>query len=169
MPAQRIRVRAGLAPLVALALCLGPVLGGCRATQSLEPPLAPALVVADPLPITLSQSLRLWKASTSSFGNKTNFRLGALLERLFPATDGQAFLSPVHAELATDWNAAASAWESSYTFALSLQRDGKHHPILAEGHGRSSDDPRGADRAALEDCVTKIYAEVSAVLAGQGG
>lgn len=169
MPAQRNRVCAGLAPFVALVLFASLVLGGCRATLSLEPPLAPELVSAEPLPITLSQSLRLWKASTSAFGNKTNFRFGTLLARLFPATDGQAFLSPVHAELATDWNADADVWESSYTFALSLQRDGKHHPILAEGYGRSASDPRGADRAALEDCVARIYGAVSAVLAGQGG
>lgn len=140
-------------------------LASCRTTESLEPPNEPRLVVADPLPITLSGSLRGWNETTSSFGNKTKFRLGSLLVRLFPAHDGRTFLSPGGARLETDWNAQAQAWEATYTFALSLQHNGVPSPIVAEGHGRSPSNPRAAERGALEDSVLDLYTQITALLA----
>jgi hypothetical protein len=113
--------------------------------------------------VTLSTDLRRWKAKASSFGSKTTYRLGPLFERLFPARDGRSFLSPVRAELRTSWSPEEAAWEACYTFALSLQHDGVSHEILAEGRGRSNSDRSAADRTALEDCVARIYAQVSAV------
>jgi hypothetical protein len=144
-------------------LCLALAAAGCRTSESLEPPEAPALVAAEPLPVTLARSLRGGKAETSTFGKRRSFRVGALLVRLFPARDGAAYLSPVAADLETQWNEAAGEWEARYTFALALQSDGESHAIQAEGHGRSAAEPRAADREALEDCVGQIYAQVAAL------
>lgn len=153
--------------LVRAARCLVLLAGltSCRTTESLEPPHESRLVAAEPLPITLSGSLRGWDETTSSFGNKTKFRLGNLLVRLFPAHDGRTFLSPGGARLETDWNAKAHAWEATYTFALSLQHNGVPSPIVAEGHGQSTSNPRAAERSALEDSVLDLYTQITALLA----
>lgn len=158
------RLRALLAPILLAALT-----GlACRTTERFEHPVRSELVSAEPLPITLARGLRGWKETASAFGTKTRFRLGDLFVRLFPAHDGRAFLSPVQASLETDWSSRARAWESSYTFTLTLQLDGTHHEVRAAGKGLSESDPRGAERLAMEDCVTEIYAQIAALLAARG-
>lgn len=144
-------------------------LTSCRTTESLEPPNEPRLVAAEALPITLSGSLRGWNESASSFGNKTKFRLGSLLARLFPAHDGRTFLSPGGGRLETNWNGRTHTWEATYTLALSLQHNGVPSPIVAEGRGQSSSNPRAAERDALEDSVLDLYTQIAALLASLGG
>lgn len=140
----------------------------CRAKVSLAPPHAPELVVAEPLPVTLSGSLRGWKEKSPSFGTKTKFRLGPLLTRLFSAHDGRAFLSPVQASLESHWSGDARAWKSRYSFTLSLQLDGIHHEVFAVGYGQSDGNPLSAERTALENCVSDIHARVAAILDRRG-
>src|SRR5437762_7011861 len=98
-----------VAPLLATALSGV----ACRSTESLEPPATPALVAAGPLPITLSSDLRYWSETSVSFGQKTRFRVGTLLARLFPAHDGRSFLNPVAAHLEARWNAEQGAWRAT--------------------------------------------------------
>jgi hypothetical protein len=156
----------------ALLLVL-PVLFGalpaCRSSESLEPSAASVLVSAAPVEITLASSLRRWRQTAEPPGSQTSYRLGKLLTRLFPAHDGHAFLSPVAAELESGaGTGAGQGFEARCRFTLTLQLDGANHPVDAHGVGRSRDDLRAAERAALEDCVSSIYAQVSGLLARKG-
>jgi hypothetical protein len=141
---------------------------GCRTSETLEPSAAGVLVTAEPLEVTLASSLRSWKETGSSNGSSRRFRLGKLFQRLFHATDGRAFLSPVEARLDSRWDSGRGAWEASYAFALTLQVEGVRHELSARGTGTSSADPREAERAAMEDCVSQIYERTAALLAGRG-
>lgn len=154
------------AKLLPLALTLG--LSACRSSESLEPSAAGVLVSAAPVEITLANSLRNWKQKAEAPGSQTRYRLGKLLTRLFPASDGRAFLSPVAAELESARSADGASFEARCQFSLTLQLDGANHPVEARGTGRSVDDLRAAERAALEECVGAIYAQVSALLARKG-
>jgi hypothetical protein len=151
-----------------LALLAGSSASACRATETLSMPPALEVVAAEPLPVTMSAPLRRWREKTSTFGHKTEFRFGELLMRLFPASDGRAFLSPVRATLDSDWDASAGEWTATYTFELSLQREGVHHPIDAAGRGSSAESPSAAERAAQEACVAEIYTQLSKLLASPG-
>lgn len=181
IPSSLARWRAGLSfgmlvgvtrlSLTGLFAALIAVLAGtpsCRASEILEPSPAGVLVSAPPLEVTLAYSLRGWNETVSFHGTSRRFRLGKLFQQLFPAGDGRAFLSPVKAKLDTRWDPDKGAWEASYDFALTLQLEGVRHELSARGAGTSPDDPSAAQRAALEDCVSEIYAQAAALLAGKG-
>jgi hypothetical protein len=140
----------------------------CRTSEILEPSPAGVLVSAPPLEVTLAYSLRGWNETVSAYGTSRRFRLGKLFQHLFPARDGRAFLSPVEAKLDSRWDPGMGAWEASYDFALTLQLEGVSHELSARGAGSSADDPSAAERAAMEECVSQIYAQAAALLAGRG-
>jgi hypothetical protein len=140
---------------------------GCRASETLEPS-AGLLVSAEPLQVTLASNLRGWKETVSTPGSQRSFHLGKLFRQLFPAQDGRAFLSPVAADLDSHWSSEQGEWQARYTFALTLQIEGVSHELEAVGAGTSPDDPREAERAALERCMTEIYTQAAALLAGRG-
>ena len=162
MSARRV-LCSSLAVLSALA-----GMAGCRSSETLQPSAAGVLVTAEPLDVTLASSLKSWKETVNSHGTRRNFRLGLLFQRLFPASDGRAFLSPVEAELDTRWDSGRGVWEASYDFTLTLQVEGVRHELFARGAGTSPAEPKEAERAALEECVGEIYAQAAALLAGKG-
>ena len=153
-------------PPAALVLALS---SGCRTTEFLEPPRAAELRAADPLPVTLSPGLRRWKEDSVTQGTRTRYRLGTLLERLFPASDGRSFLHATSSQLETSFDGRTGLWNSTFTFTLVLQRDGRSSPIQAVGHGASAEGPQAADREAIEDSVGAVYSQAAALLAGQDG
>lgn len=157
------RVPSALPALLALV-----ALSACQSSENLQPSAAGVLVSAEPLEITLANSLRRWKETAEAPGSQTRYRLGTLFARLFPAHDGRAFLSPLETSLESGPDAAGLAFEARYRFTLALQLDGQNHEVRAEGAGRSSGDVRAAERAALEACVGEIYDQVAVLLARKG-
>src|SRR5262245_348852 len=120
------------APLLAFALLVAPSLGACRTTEVLETPAA--LAGAEPLPTTLSESLRLWRTERAP-SSKRRYRVGAALAELFPARDGHAFLSPFHDRLESAFDPHEQAFVARYELSLALQRNGKKHEFVAHGAG----------------------------------
>jgi hypothetical protein len=151
------------APLLALALACA--VAGCRTTEVLATP--PALASAEPLPITLSESLRLWRTERAA-ATRRRYRVGSTLCTLFSGHDGRAFLSPLTNEFASEFDPAERAFVAHYELRLTLQLDGKSHELVARGTGRSPDDPASAERSAIADCLGVLYASARELLARRG-
>lgn len=145
-------------------LALGLCLAACRATESFDPPLAPALVAAEPLPITLSTEVRgLYERDYRGLA-KTTFRIGRLLGRLFPARDGSAFLSKVRSDLDIEWMPEEQAWRARYVACMNLQVRGAIHEVSASAVCSATEDPDLAGRRAIEEGVESIYVQAASLL-----
>jgi len=151
----RIPRRLVAAPLALAAL-------GCHATESFDPPRSPALVAAEPLPVTLSNDLRGLRERDSVQSQETTFRIGRLLQRLFVARDGLAFLSAVATNLETEWQ-GPDGWSSSYSVSVHLQLEGTGHLVTASAQ-RSAAERELASHLAIEDCVAELYSRVAELL-----
>lgn len=151
------RPRMPLVPLRArlAALLLALPLAACRSTERLAAP--PELAQLDPLPITLSESLRTWRTERAAV-TRTRYRLGGVLAGLFAGRDGRAFLSPLREEFESAFDAARADYVARYELCVSLQLDGRLHELVAQGESRSDDDPAGAERAALAQCLGRLHA-----------
>jgi hypothetical protein len=159
-----IRPSARAALAAALACVAAAWLYSCRSTERFERRTA-SLVSAEPLPVTLSNEIRRLHEKDRAFVKKTTFRIGQLFEQLFRGKDGVAFLSAVSSDLETEWT-PETRWKSTYSVSLVLQHEGTVHDVSAAGTGTSSD-PERAGRRAIEACITDIYAQVEAILAGK--
>lgn len=148
-PMRHALARVLLATTVTLA-----ALPACRSTELMVMP--PTLEVLEPLPITLSESLRAWRTERAPV-TRTRYRVGTVLASLFAAHDGRAFLSPLAEELVSAFDAAEGSFVAHYELRLSLQLDGRLHEIVAHGTGRSREDAAGAERSAVADCLGVLY------------
>lgn len=161
-PRRRPFSRPGRAWLAGLALAS--CLSACRTTESFDPPLAPALAAAEPLPITLSTEVRrLYERDYRGLA-KTTFRIGRLLGRLFPARDGSAFLSKVRSDLDIEWVAEEQAWRARFVAHMNLQVRGAIHEVTADTTGSATEGPDLAGRRAIEQGVEAIYAQAASLL-----
>lgn len=158
MPLFRAR-----APFAAFALLCAA--SACRTTEVLATPAA--LVSVEPLPITLSESLRSWRTERAATSRR-RYRVGATLSTLFPGHDGRAFLSPLTNELVSAFDPAERAFVAHYELCLTLQLDGRSQELVARGSGRSPEDAASAERSAIEDCLGALYASARELLARRG-
>ncbi len=155
LPLRRAAARA----LLVSALALG--LPACRSSEDFRPPSSAELVAAAPLPVTLSRDLRGLKEKSPVVGEELTFKIGYLLQPLFPATDGRAFLSLVESDL--EQSREGQSWSSRYRLSLALQHDGSTH-VISTSSAVDARESAEAGRSAIEECVEDAYRQISALL-----
>ena len=152
-------LRRAAAALILTGLALG--LAACRSSEDFRPPSSAELSDAVPLPVTLARNLRGLKERSRLAGEKRTYKIGYLLEPLFPATDGRAFLSLVESDLEQDWK--GRGWSSRYRLSMAFQHAGATRVITVTSDA-DSDDAAESGRAAIEECVADAYRQISALL-----
>jgi len=149
----------GALPALAFLALLVP---GCRFSERFQDPQPEMLTWATPLPVTLSNELRTLKEKTESSGEKTKFRVGDFLQRVFPARDGRSFLSLVNSDI--EVTRSLGSWSTEYSLWVVLQDEGKYQLIQAAGSGISEEGPSASGRQAIEVCVESLYKRLLATL-----
>lgn len=139
---------------LALACLAAPA--SCKATENFAEPERHMLSSASPLPVTLSSELRGLRKRSTENGDRTVYKIGHLLRRLFSGKDGHAFLNLVGSEIEIS-GGPTSLWRSRYQLAVALQLGGEYHLIQVHGSGESATGPREAGKLAVEDCVEQVY------------
>lgn len=155
-PSRRVLPRLLGAPaLAAPALACLLVLASCRSVERFDAPERSLLTSAQPLSVTLSPELRGLRSRSGNF-DRTVFKVGNVLRRLFRGGDGHAFLSLLAAEIEVT-GGLSGPWEGRYRLALALQLGGEFHLIQVEGSGESATAPREAGKLAVEFGVEQVY------------
>jgi hypothetical protein len=141
---------------------LGVVLAGlaflaaCKVTEDFGHADRQPLARAEPLPVTLSPELHGLRKRSVASGGRTVYKIGHLLRRLFPGSDGRAFLSLVSSDVEVE-EEFSGIWTGRYELEVMLQLDGEQHPIRVRGVGESPAGARVAGKLAIEDSVEQVY------------
>jgi hypothetical protein len=132
------------------------LLAGCKVTEDFGHADRQQLAGAEPLPVTLSPELHGLRKRSVASGGRTVYKVGHLLRRLFPGSDGRAFLSLVSSDIEVE-EEFSGIWSGHYELEVMLQLDGEHHPIRVNGLGESPAGARVAGKLAIEDSVEQVY------------
>ncbi len=134
----------------------------CKAREDFRDPEPEMLARAEVMPVTLSTELRRLREEGTYSGQKTTYRIGGLLQRLFSSGNGQAFLSLEASRFDIEWT--SQAWSSKYQLSVALQHQGSYHRIEALGRSESAISAGLSGRLAIEACVEDLYDQVSLLL-----
>lgn len=132
------------------------LLASCKVTESFGHADRQQLADAEPLPVTLSPELQGLRKRSVASGGRTVYKVGHLLRRLFPGSDGHAFLSLVSSDIEVE-EEFSGIWTGHYELEVMLQLDGARHPIRVNGLGESPAGARVAGKLAIEDSVEQVY------------
>lgn len=152
--------------VLALVLLL-PLLGACTTMEDFRATESPFLATAETLPVTISPELQGFRKKADNTSDKTTYKIGKLLRRIFPAKDGRSFLSLVASRLDVNANGDGT-WSTSFELSVALQREGAIHMIAARGAEPVAETSTLAAKRAIERGVEDLYRQVYPLLGPAG-
>jgi hypothetical protein len=146
----------------AVLACLA-LASSCKGVETFDPPGRPLFSSTSPLAVTLSPELRGLRKRSTQNGDRTVYKVGHLLRRLFQGEDGHAFLNLVASEIEIS-GGYLGPWTGRYELVVALQLAGTYHLLQVQGNGASDSAPRQAGKEAVEDCVLQFYERLAALV-----